>query len=87
MKNDDCDRNPSIPSTTALKVRFTSSSASDGLKTFGGYGVFEIQDLQELLRYICENGFEHHVATNRSLVAASIEDAFANYLGWDVYRH
>ncbi|MBR5737336.1 MAG: hypothetical protein IKX90_02080, partial [Verrucomicrobia bacterium] len=40
-----------------------------------------------LLRYICENGFEHHVAANRSLVAASIEDAFANYLGWDVYRH
>ena len=63
--------------------RFTD----DKLKTFGGYGVFEIQDLQELLRYICENGFEHHVAANRSLVAASIEDAFANYLGWDVYRH
>ena len=63
--------------------RFTD----DKLKTFGGYGVFEIQDLQELLRYICENGFEHHVAANRSLVAGSIEDAFANYLGWDVYRH
>lgn len=59
----------------------------DKLNTFGGYGVFEIPDLQDLLHYICENGFEHHVAASRSTVAASIEDAFGNYLGWDVYRH
>lgn len=59
----------------------------DKLKTFGGYGVFKIEDLQELLRYICENGFEHHVAATRGQVAASLEEAFGTYLGWDVYHH
>ena len=34
--------------------------------TFGGAGVVEIPRLQELLRYICSNGFEHHVAANLS---------------------
>ena len=59
----------------------------DKLETFGGYGVFEIPDLQDLLRYICENGFEHHVAASRSQVADAIEEALDNYLGWDVYHH
>ena len=36
----------------------------DPLETFGGAGVVEIPQLQELLRYICEHGFEHHVAAN-----------------------
>ena len=59
----------------------------DQVNTFGGYGVFQIDELQELLRFICENGFEHHVAATRSQVAASLEDAFSTYLGWDVYHH
>src|SRR6201981_3984820 len=37
--------------------RFTD----DPLETFGGAGVVEIPALQKLLRYICENGFEHHL--------------------------
>src|SRR5277367_7189613 len=36
----------------------------DPLETFGGAGVVKIPHLQKLLRYICENGFEHHVAAN-----------------------
>src|SRR5947208_3210082 len=40
---------------------------SDPLETFGGAGVVEIPRLQDLLRYICENGFEHHVAANFSV--------------------
>jgi L-fucose isomerase-like protein len=63
--------------------RFTD----DALQTFGGFGVIEIPNLQGLLRHICENGYEHHVAANRSEVAASIADAFSNYLGWSVYQH
>jgi L-fucose isomerase-like protein len=39
---------------------------NDPLYTFGGAGVVEIPKMQELLRYICENGFEHHVAANFS---------------------
>ncbi len=60
---------------------------NDPLKTFGGYGVVKIRDLQTLLRYICENGFEHHVAINPSQIALPINEAFTKYMGWDVYYH
>ena len=43
--------------------------------------------MQRLLRFICENGFEHHVAANLSSVAAIVHEATTKYLGWDVYRH
>jgi L-fucose isomerase-like protein len=60
---------------------------SDPLSTFGGYGVVSIPNFQALLRYICRNGFEHHVAVNTSRIAAGVNEALENYLGWDVYRH
>jgi L-fucose isomerase-like protein len=60
---------------------------NDTLETFGGYGVFEIPRLQELLRYICENGFEHHVAATRSPQAAVIHEALNKYLCWPTYLH
>jgi len=63
--------------------RFTK----DPLDTFGGFGVLEIPDMQTLLRYICENGFEHHVAVNLSQVASMVNEALENYLDWDVYWH
>jgi L-fucose isomerase-like protein len=56
----------------------------DKLETFGGYGVFQIPNLQKLLRYICENGYEHHVAATRATVAGAIDDALKTYLQWDV---
>ncbi len=59
----------------------------DPLNTFGGAGVVEIPNMQKLLRYICENGFEHHVAANFSSVAGSVFEAAANYLGWGMHRH
>jgi L-fucose isomerase-like protein len=60
---------------------------SDPLNTFGGAGVVEIPHLQRLLHYICENGFEHHVAANFSTVAAAIHEATTRYLGWQMYWH
>jgi L-fucose isomerase-like protein len=59
----------------------------DPLKTFGGYGVICVPKLQKLLRYICENGFEHHVVVNLSQTASAVEEALGKYLGWEVYRH
>jgi L-fucose isomerase-like protein len=59
----------------------------DPLSTFGGYGVVEIKNFQTLLRYICENGFEHHVAVNATRIAAGVQEALAKYLKWDVYLH
>jgi L-fucose isomerase-like protein len=60
---------------------------NDPIKTFGGYGVVRIPNLQKLLRYICENGFEHHVAINLSQVAGIVNEALTKYLGWSVYYH
>jgi L-fucose isomerase-like protein len=59
----------------------------DPLDTFGGAGVVKIPRLQSLLRYICEQGFEHHVAANFSTVAGAVHEAATRYLGWDVYWH
>jgi L-fucose isomerase-like protein len=60
---------------------------NDPLKTFGGYGVVRIPNLQGLLRHICENGFEHHVAINLTQVASAVNEALSKYKGWDVYYH
>jgi L-fucose isomerase-like protein len=59
----------------------------DPLETFGGAGVVKIPQLQKLLRYICETGFEHHVAANFSTVGSAVYEATTRYLGWDVYWH
>ncbi|MGA8026128.1 MAG: L-fucose/L-arabinose isomerase family protein [Bryobacteraceae bacterium] len=63
--------------------RFTD----DPLETFGGAGVVEIPRLQDLLRFICERGFEHHTAANLSTSSAVVYEAAKNYLGWDMYWH
>jgi L-fucose isomerase-like protein len=59
----------------------------DPLDTFGGAGVVEIPRLQSLLRHICTNGFEHHVAANLTHVGAMVHEAATRYLGWDMYWH
>lgn len=63
--------------------RFTD----DPLQTFGSRAVVEVPELQKLMRYICRNGFEHHAAMNGSHTAGVLEEAFEQYLGWEVYHH
>jgi L-fucose isomerase-like protein len=60
---------------------------NDPVSTFGGAGVVEIPKLQSLLHYICENGFEHHVAANLSTSASAVYEAAMRYLGWETYWH
>ncbi len=60
---------------------------NDSLDTFGGAGVVRIPHLQKLLRFICERGFEHHVAANLSSVAPAVHEAATRYLGWSVHQH
>jgi L-fucose isomerase-like protein len=60
---------------------------SDHYGMDGGIAVTKVNDLQKLLKFICKNGFEHHVAMGRGLVADAIEEAVDNYLGWVLYRH
>lgn len=59
----------------------------DPLKTFGGVGVAKIDELQDLLKLICENGFEHHVAINLSDTSQAIYEALVVYKNWDIYLH
>lgn len=53
----------------------------------GGIAVTEVENLQSLLKYMCKNGFEHHVAMTRGNVASIIDEAINSYLGWDIYHH
>jgi L-fucose isomerase-like protein len=39
------------------------------------------------MKYICKNGFEHHVALVRGKAAAIIQEAIETYLGWQLYVH
>ncbi len=53
----------------------------------GGIAVCEIPNLQNLMKYMCKNGYEHHVAMVRGHVAEILDEAIGNYLGWDLYKH
>lgn len=63
------------------------SFTNDELHTFGTRAVVEVPRLQQLMRYICKNGFEHHAAMSASHCAAAVAEALETYLGWDVHRH
>ena len=53
----------------------------------GGIAVCQIPDLQRLMKYMCKNGFEHHVGMVRGHVAEIVEEAIGNYMGWELYKH
>lgn len=57
---------------------------NDELRTFGNRAVAHVPGLQEVLRFVCRNGFEHHVVMTCSRTAAVLEEAWGNYLGWEV---
>ena len=65
----------------------------EGKMTNDAYGmdgcivVTEVPELQKLMKYICKNGFEHHVAMCRAEVADVIQEAIESYLGWQLYVH
>jgi L-fucose isomerase-like protein len=53
----------------------------------GCIAVTQVDNLQKLMKYMCKNGFEHHVAMCRTKVADILQEAINNYLGWELYRH
>jgi len=59
----------------------------DPLNTFGGYGVIEIPELQDLLKKVCYGGFAHHVAVSLSEVGYIVFEALNNYLQFDIEFH
>jgi L-fucose isomerase-like protein len=60
---------------------------NDPLKTFGTRAVVRVPGLPALMHLICQNGFEHHAAMNRSHTAAAVAEALSRYLGWATYHH
>ena len=59
----------------------------DALDTFGSRAVIHVPNLQDLLKYVVKNGFEHHVAMSGAPSAQILAEAFENYMGWEVYTH
>ena len=59
----------------------------DPLSTFGTRAVVHVPQLQQLMRFVCRNGFEHHAAMNASHCARVLGEAMETYLGWNVHRH
>lgn len=59
----------------------------DELNMSGARGVVRIPRTQQLLQFICENGFEHHVAINLSSSASIFNEAISSYLGIETYWH
>ncbi len=53
----------------------------------GCIAVTKVDNLQTLMKYICKNGFEHHVAMCRENVKEVLREAIDNYLGWNLYVH
>jgi L-fucose isomerase-like protein len=59
----------------------------DVLDTFGTKAVVQVPGLQNLMRYICRSGFEHHAAMTAAHCAGALTEALENYLGWEILRH
>lgn len=60
---------------------------SETIPTKGGVACCEVKGLQDLMKYICNNGYEHHVCFVRGHVADIIQEAWSKYLSIHVYRH
>lgn len=53
----------------------------------GCIAVTKVDNLQILMKHICRNGFEHHVAMVRNDVKNILNEAIEGYLGWNLYVH
>ena len=53
----------------------------------GCIAVTKVDNLQILMKHICRNGFEHHVAMVRNEVKDILNEAIEGYLGWNLYVH
>ena len=53
----------------------------------GCIAVTKVDNLQTLMKYICKNGFEHHVAMCRGNVKDILQEVIESYLGWNLYVH
>ncbi|QDU90425.1 hypothetical protein Pla175_38290 [Pirellulimonas nuda] len=60
---------------------------NDALDTFGTRAVARVPRLQDLLKRVCREGFEHHVVMTMSHSAAIFAEAMETYLDVETYVH
>ena len=53
----------------------------------GCIAVTRVAHLQQLMKYICKNGFEHHVAMCRTDVVDILSEAIETYTAWHLHVH
>ncbi len=53
----------------------------------GGIAVTRVSRLRDLMRFVTQNGFEHHVAMVRGHHADVVSEAVTRYLDWPSYHH
>jgi L-fucose isomerase-like protein len=53
----------------------------------GGIAVCRVKNLQKLMKFLCKQGFEHHVGMVRTRCAGAVREAVETYLGWDLTVH
>jgi L-fucose isomerase-like protein len=63
---------------------FTKDKIAQGF--FGCAGVARIDNLQDVLEYVGHEGYRHHVSVTAGHVAASVREAWVNYLGYELKR-
>jgi len=82
-------------------IRVTTDDAHGKMKMYVGEGTFEnekiqtkggvafcrVLNLQNLMRFICDNGYEHHVCFVRGHVADILSEAMGKYMGVEVHYH
>ena len=65
----------------------TAEITDDPYGMDGCIAVTKVDNLQILMKHICKNGFEHHVAMVRNDVKDILNEAIEGYLGWNLYVH
>jgi L-fucose isomerase-like protein len=53
----------------------------------GGIATTRVKDLRKLLKFVTQNGFEHHVAMVRGHHGDVVREAVTRYLRWPMYHH
>ncbi len=53
---------------------------------FGVYGVAKVEHLQDVLQYLCTNGYRHHVCLTRGYYSDAVLEAASRYLEYHITK-
>lgn len=62
--------------------KLTEDYVGDGF--FGCGIVFKKENIENMLHYMCENGYRHHVAITKGFWGDAVREAFDKYLGYQI---